>query len=519
MGKAVGIDLGTSTSCVAFFDGESPVVFANEQNETVIPSIVSFLDQGRVAVGTPAKDRVIKHGRETVYSAKRLIGRKSFSSEVKKARALMPYEIVDGENDAVNIRILDKEYAIPEISALVLRELKRTAEASLGEDVTDAVITVPAYFNDGQRQATKDAGTIAGLNVLRILNEPTAAALAYGYGRGTDQRVAIYDLGGGTFDVSVLEIGGEVYEVIATAGDTYLGGDDFDDRLIDHLADRFAEQFNTDPRTDLVALQRLKLIAEDTKMKLSKEEMVHVKAPVLEVDGQVLAVDTQVSRGLFQQLTFDLVQRTFAVVDEAMQAARLNVNDLDGVILVGGSTRMPIIHEMVEKYFFKKPDTSINPVVVVASGAAVQAHALTSKNADSLLLDVTSQDLGVGMAGDIMETLIARNSQIPVEDSKVFTTSSDNQTEVRIRVFQGESRKSSENELLGELLLSDLPKSPRGIPKIKVTFEITADGIVQVAAKDEATGKESNANLDISGGMSSDAVAEAAASGQEIELA
>ena len=514
MGKAIGIDLGTSTSCVAFFDGDSPVVFENEAGEQVIPSVVSFLDEQRVVVGSPAKKRAIEHGPDTVYSAKRLIGRKSFSSEVKKARALMPYEIVDGENDTVRIRIRGTDYAIPEISALVLRELKRVAERQLGEEVTDAVITVPAYFNDGQRQATKDAGTIAGLNVLRILNEPTAAALAYGYGQNRDQRVAVYDLGGGTFDISILEIGGDVYEVIATAGDTYLGGDDFDDRLIDWLAERTVEQADEDPRRDLKALQRLKVVAEESKKRLSNQEKVAVRAPVF--DG--FELNAEITRGLFQQLTQDLVQRTFAVVDEALQAARLNVNDLDGVILVGGSTRMPVIRDMVEKYFYRAPDANINPVIVVASGAAIQAHSLTSRDAGSLLLDVTSQSLGIGMAGDVMEVLIPRNSQLPCDESRVFTTSRDNQTEVRIRVLQGESRQSSENEILGEFVLENIPPKPRGVPKIEVLFEIDSNGIVHVSAKDQETGQSANVQLSVSGGMSSEEVSEAAAAGAGIDL-
>lgn len=515
MGKAVGIDLGTSTSCVAYFDGDSPVVLENDQKESVIPSVVSFVDDNTVVVGTVAKSRVIEHGRDTVYSAKRLIGRKSFSSEVKKARALMPYEIVDGDNDSVKIRVRGRDYAIPEISALVLRELKRTAEKHIGAEVTDAVITVPAYFNDGQRQATKDAGTIAGLNVLRILNEPTAAALAYGYGKGTDQRVAIYDLGGGTFDVSILEIGGEVYEVIATAGDTYLGGDDFDDRLIDYFAEKTLQETSKDPRKDLKALQRLKMLAENTKIKLSEREKVVVSEKVFED----YTLKTEITRGLFQQLTFDLVQRTFAVVDEAMQAARMNVGDLDGVILVGGSTRMPVVQDMVEKYFYKKPDAAINPVVVVAAGAAVQAHALTSKQSSSLLLDVTSQSLGIGMAGDITQVLIPHNSQIPCEESRVFTTSADNQKEVRIRVLQGESRRSSENEILGEFVLENIAPQPRGVPKIEVMFEIDADGIMHVSAKDKGTGKTAKISLSVSGGMSQSDVQKAAAAGQKIELA
>lgn len=519
MGYAIGIDLGTSTSCVAIFDGESPIVLANEQGEEIIPSVVSFLESGQVLVGTPAKERAITHGRDTVYSSKRLIGRKWFSSEVKKARALMPYELVEGPNDSVLIKIRDRNYTLPEIGAFILRELKRTAERNLKEEIRDAVITVPAYFNDGQRQATKDAGTIAGLNVIRIINEPTAAALAYGYGKGRDQKVAVYDLGGGTFDISILQISGDVFEVIATAGDTYLGGDDFDDRLIDYFSERFYEQFKLDPRKVPDALQRLKKIAEETKKKLSLEERVRVRDWIMEESGKKLALDLEISRALFQELTYELVQRTFAVVDEAMRAARLNVNDLDGVILVGGSTRMPIVREMVEKYFYRKPDTSINPDVVVAVGAAIQAHSLRSKSPKSLLLDVTSQSLGVGLAGDVHEILIPRNSQIPVEETRLFTTSVDNQKEVRIKVYQGEKRKASENELLGELILSGIPPKPRGVPKIEVKFEIDADGIVHVTALDRDTGKKASAHLKVSGGLTDAEVEEAYRRQQEITLA
>jgi molecular chaperone DnaK len=517
--KAIGIDLGTSTSCVAYFDGESPVVLPSERNEQIIPSVVSFLDDNKVVVGSEAKARTVEYGPDTVYSAKRLIGRKSFSSEVKKARALMPYKIVDGPNDALMIQVRGVDYALPEISAFVLRELKRTAESNLGGDVRDAVITVPAYFNDGQRQATKDAGRIAGLNVLRILNEPTAAALAYGYGQGgKEQRVAVYDLGGGTFDISILEIGGDVYEVIATAGDTYLGGDDFDNRLIDYLAQRFNEKFKVDPREDLKALQRLKRIAEDAKRQLSRQEVVRVRELVLDDGERKLAIDMEISRALFAQLTQDLVQRTFAVCDEALQAARMTAGELDGVILVGGSTRMPLVREMVEKYFFRAPDASINPDVVVAVGAAIQAHALTSRSPSSLLLDVTSQSLGVVMAGDLTEILVPRNSQIPVEESRTFTTSRDNQTEVRVRVVQGEARKGADNELLGEVVLGDLPPEPRGVPRIKVKFEIDVEGLVHVSASDEATGRVSKVSLQVSGGMEGTAIDNAALAHQEIEL-
>jgi molecular chaperone DnaK len=519
MSVAVGIDLGTSTSCVAVFDGESPVVLSNEKGEEIIPSVVSFLDDDEVIVGTPAKDRIITHGKVTVYSAKRLMGRKWFSSEVKKARSLMPYELVEGPNESVLVKIRNKTYTLPEISAFILRELKRTAERNLGEEVKDAVITVPAYFNDGQRQATKDAGTIAGLNVIRIINEPTAAALAYGYGKGKDQKVAVYDLGGGTFDISILQISGDVFEVLTTGGDTYLGGDDFDLRLMEYLADQFEKTFRINPKQSPDALQRLKKIAEETKKKLSVEEKVRVRDWILEEGGKKLALDLEISRPLFKELTFDLVQRTFVVVDEALRASRLNVNDLDGVILVGGSTKMPQVREMVERYFFKKPDISINPDVVVGVGAAIHAHSLKSQKAKSLLLDVTSQSLGIGLAGDAFEILIPRNSQIPMEESRIFTTSVDNQTEVRVRVYQGEKKKASENELLGELILSGIPPKPRGVPKIEVKFEIDVDGIVHVTAVDMATGKKASAHLKVSGGMTEEEVKKAQEKQKEISLA
>lgn len=518
MSHAIGIDLGTTNSVVAvMLDGEVTVV-PNDKGEMLIPSVISFDASDAAVVGSGAKSRIITHGPRTVYSAKRLIGRKAFSGEVKKARQRMPYKLVDGANDSVLIQIGERTFTVPEVSALVLKQLKQMAEAFLGQPVKDAVITVPAYFNDGQRAATASAGQIAGLNVIRIINEPTAAALAYGLGKKLDKKVAIYDLGGGTFDVSILHVMDDVFEVVSTAGDTFLGGDDFDDRIVDFLIKRFKEQFKVDPSEDKVAMQRLRLAGEQAKKELSEQQETRIRTLVMESNGQKLAVEASLTRAQFAQLCFDLVQRTFQVCDEALQNGRMTVSDIDEVVLVGGSTRMPMVRDMVEKYFFKKPNASINPDQVVAVGAAVQAAALVGEGKESLLLDVTSQSLGVATVGSIMEVLIPRNSSVPVEQRKVFTTGRDNQDSVRIKVYQGESRNTEENELLGECILEGIPPSPRGVPKIDVTFEIDADGMVNVAARDIQTGHESKVRLEISGGMSSDQIAAAQESTMDIAV-
>ena len=511
MGKAIGIDLGTSNSCVAVVIDGQPVVIGDEKGRKITPSVVRFDSPDQVTVGLEAKVSLANSPQDTIYSVKRLIWRKSFSAEVKKARKIMPYKIVDGPNDSVMIEVHKTPKAIPEISSFVLRKMKKIAEDYLGETVTDAVITVPAYFNDGQRQATKDAGQIAGLNVLRIINEPTAAALAYGYGKNINQKVVIYDLGGGTFDVSILEIGEDVFEVLATAGDSYLGGDDFDDRLVDFFADQFMEQFKINPREDMKALQRLKLLAEDTKIKLTSQEIVEVLAPIMEKDGKRLAVKTKMSRKQFQQLTSDLIQRTFKVCDEALQEAHLTVKDLSGVILVGGSTKMPVVRQMVEQYYYRSPDTSINPDQVVAVGAAVQASILSGHESKSVLLDVTSHSMGIQTVGDRFEVLIAQNASIPIEESKVFTTGRDNQSTVRVKVYQGEDAQASANELLGELVLDGIAPAPRGVPKIDVRFEIDPDGMVRVKAVDQGTGQEKSVQIAISGGMDQGSIAAATA--------
>lgn len=503
MGKVVGIDLGTSTSAVAVVENGVAKVIPNERGEKIIPSVVSFLEDGTRIVGSEAKRRMIIDPENTVYSAKRLIGRKFFSSEVKKAQAVCAYKIVEGENQGVMIEIRGRRYSLPEISSFILMEMKRIAENYLGEKVEKAVITVPAYFNDGQRQATKDAGTIAGLQVLRIINEPTAAALAYGFGKGLNQKVAIYDLGGGTFDISILEIGEDIFEVISTAGDTFLGGDDFDDRFIDYLAEVFFKEHNIDLRTDKTALQKLKDAAERGKWDLSEnlETEIFIPGIVEEMAGPV-DLRVKVSRNYFAKLVYDLIQRTFKVCDEALQNAGLTVDQLDSVILVGGPTKMSIIKEAVESYFFRTPQSGINPEEVVALGAAIQGSALMEASTSSLLLDVTPMSLGIATAGGLMDKLIARNTPIPTEQSRIYTTTRDFQESVNIRVYQGESRKYEENELLGECRLTGIRPAKKGVPKIKVTFEINADGIVEVSAEDIDTGQAQHITLNVSGGLS-----------------
>ncbi|HUT54634.1 MAG TPA: molecular chaperone DnaK [bacterium] len=507
MGRVVGIDLGTSTSCVSIVETGQPRVLPGPDQQLIQASVVSFLEDGRIIVGNEAKNFIIENPERTVYSAKRLIGRKFFSSEVKKASAVSTFRIVEGPNQSVRIQIGERQYSCPEISAMILMEMKRIAEAALGEEVDQAVITVPANFNDGQRQATKDAGTIAGLNVLRIINEPTAAALAYGFGKDLRQKIAVYDLGGGTFDISILEIGNDVFEVISTAGDMYLGGDDFDDRLIDYMAEMFMREHDIDLRTDRHALQRLKDIAERSKIQLSTdlETRIHLPA-IVEKDGKSLDLDISINRNYFGQMVHDLIQRTFKVCDEALQNGHLTVDDIDALILVGGPTKMPIVREAAKSYFFKEPKADIDPELVVSLGASIQASALVESSAGALLLDVTPMSLGIETAGGLMDTLIERNTPIPTEQSRIFTTIRDNQTAVKIRIFQGEQRFCKDNELLGEFRLTDLPAALKGDPKIEVTFEIDANGIVNVTARDRDTGKARSVQLNVSGGLSKEEI-------------
>lgn len=518
MGRVIGIDLGTSFSCVATVIDGNAEVLRDSENANTQPSVVSFLPDGRVMVGADAKKRIITDPSHTVYSAKRLIGRKFFSEEVKKAKSHVAYKIVEGPNAEVRIQIYGRDYALPEISALVLKKMKQIAEEAIGEEVDRAVITCPAYFNDGQRQATKDAGRIAGLDVLRVINEPTAAALAYGFGKGINQRVAIYDLGGGTFDISVLDIGNDVYEVISTAGDTYLGGDDFDDRIMGFLSDEFLKATGFDCKQNLEALQKLKTLSERVKWALSEKTEVKVHVPNF-VQGPKgpLDLNAVLTRNHFQQMCMDLVQRTFKVCDEALQNARMTIHDIDSVILVGGSTRMPIIRSSVEKYFFKAPQLSIDPDEIVALGAAIQGAALTDGSQKALLIDVTPMTLGIGIVGGMVQHLIEKNSPLPIETTKEFTTTQDNQAQVKITVFQGDSKKQSENEVLGEFVLTGIRPAPRGEPRIVVTFEIDTDGIVHVTAIDRDTNLSHSISITAYGAMSHDAVEAAREANQVVQ--
>ncbi|MEE8580523.1 MAG: Hsp70 family protein [Myxococcota bacterium] len=505
---AVGIDLGTSNSCVAIARGNKIEVLANAYGEHTTASVVAFDADGSIMVGNTARANIIHAPQQTVSSAKRLIGRYFFSEEVKKAQAICSYEIIEAPNHGVRIKVRDETFSLPEISAMVLREMKQIAEAQLGQPVTQAVITVPAYFNDSQRQATKDAGKIAGLEVLRILNEPTAAALSYGFGRGLNQRVAVYDLGGGTFDISVLEIGTDVFEVLASAGDTFLGGDDFDDRIIDLLADEFISKEGMNPRDDPYALEKLKVAAEAAKKGLSTDDEVEIRIPDVMngPDGKPRSLQRRLSAKEFSQLVNDLILRTFKVCDEAMQQADLTVRDLDGVILVGGPTQLPLIREGVKAYFQQELMADVDPHEVVAQGAAIHAASLvsTSTEQNSFLLDVTPLDLRIGVAGGLAEPVIECNTPVPIEQSRRFTTFKDYQESVEIRVYQGGSRQAEENELLGQFQFSGFKKARRGEVTIEVTFAINADGIVEVTAADPETGERSSTALTLSSGLSAE---------------
>ena len=508
---AVGIDLGTSNSCVAIARGRKLEVLANAAGERITASVVAFSADGAVQVGNTARTNLILDPQNSVASGKRLIGRYSFSEEVKKARAVCAYKILDGPGHSVRIQIRDELYSLPEISAMVLKEMKSIAEARLGQPVSKAVITVPAYFNDNQRQATKDAGKIAGLEVLRLLNEPTAAALAYGFGKGLTQKVAVYDLGGGTFDISILEIGKDVFEVLATCGDTYLGGDDFDDRIIDLLADEFVAKYGTNLRADMYALEKLKVASEAAKRALSTEPQAEIRILDIAHDaqGNALSIARTLTAAEFETLVGDLVLRTFKVCDEALQQAGLVARDLDGVILVGGPTRLPLIRRHVQSYFQQEPRIDVDPDEVVAMGAAIHAAALMgdvvteeAAGGGAFLLDVTPLSLRVGVSGGLAETLIERNTPVPIEQTRTFTTAQDNQERVQIRVYQGESRKAEENELLGQFEFSGFKKAARGQVRIDVTFEINADGILNVSARDPATNAVASTTLSFSSGLS-----------------
>ena len=505
---AIGIDLGTSNSCVAVVRGGKIEVLPNTYGESITASVVAFAQDGSITVGNAAKANIIHDPHHTIYSSKRLIGRYYFSEEVKKAKAICSYAIAEGPNHSVRIKVREEEFSLPEISAMILREMKSIAEARLGQAVTKAVITVPAYFNDNQRQATKDAGRIAGLEVMRILNEPTAAALSYGFGKGLNQRVAIYDLGGGTFDVSVLEIGTDVFEVLSTCGDTFLGGDDFDDRLIDLLADEFLAKEGVNLRNDPYALEKLKVAAEAAKKGLSIEEEVEIRIPdvIVGSDGRGRSVERRITSPEYSSLVMDLVMRTFKVCDEALQQANLVARDLGGVILVGGPTRLPLIRNAVKEYFQQEPRTDVNPDEVVALGAAIHAASLLTPQQQAFLLDVTPLSLKIGVAGGLAETVIDRNTPVPIEQTRTFTTFQDLQESVKIRVYQGESRQAAENELLGQFEFGGFKKARRGEVRIEVTFEINSDGIVNVTARDPATGQQASTQITLASGLTEDEI-------------
>jgi len=523
---AVGIDLGTSYSCVAAVLDGAPQVIPNEWGEHTHASVVSFLPEGTVLVGNSAKKSIITNAQDTVYSAKRLIGRFFFSDEVKKAQAVMPYKIVEGPNNSVRIGIGDRVLAIPEISAFVLKEMKAVAETALGREVRKAVVTCPAYFNDNQRQATRDAGRIAGLEVLRIINEPTAAALAYGFGKDIHQKICVYDLGGGTFDVSILEIGKDVFEVLATAGDTYLGGDDFDDRIMSWLAEGFLKAHQIDLRQNKFCLQMLKEASEKAKIDVGRDGTARILVPGIcqTPEGEVLELTETLGADQFNRMVMDLVQRTFKVCDEALQSARFTASDIDAVILVGGPTRLPVIRNSVRHYFQREPMTGIDPDQVVALGASIQASALLNAGAavsgqGSYLLDVTPLTLRVGTVGGFTERIIDRNTPIPIEKSKTFTTSRDGQERVKIRVYQGESNRADECELLGEFEFAGFRIGYRGEVQIQVTFEIDPDGIVNVSATDLESGQRAATTISLSSGLSEQDIRTAIDKNAEVALA
>ena len=502
MAKVIGIDLGTTNSCVSIMEGGDPKVIENSEGSRTTPSVVAFTDSGERLVGQIARRQAITNPENTLFAIKRLIGRRYEDAEVQKARSLAPYQIVKADNGDAWVECRGKQYSPQEISAIILQKMKQTAEDYLGEKVTEAVITVPAYFNDSQRQATKDAGRIAGLNVLRIINEPTAASLAYGLDKKKDEKIAVFDLGGGTFDVSILELGDGVFEVKSTNGDTFLGGEDFDQRVIDYLADEFKKDQGIDLRTDRMALQRLKEAAERAKCELSTASETDINLPFITADQSgPKHLNMKLSRAKLEALCADLLDRLDGPCRTALKDAGLSASDVDEVILVGGMTRMPAVQARVKKIFGKEPNKGVNPDEVVAIGAGIQGGVLKGEVKDVLLLDVTPLSLGIETLGGVFTKLIEKNTTIPTKKSQVFSTAADNQSAVTIRVFQGEREMANDNKLLGQFDLVGLPPAPRGVPQIEVTFDIDANGIVHVHAKDLGTGKEQSIKITASSGL------------------